>query len=425
MKESALILILLAAATHQAIISNSVLNELYSEGFLEDSLLNDVFLPSRKRPASTTKKSKKNHHTAGGSNDLGGDYVTCRDEAGQPIDWWVLYKLPIPHKAGKGYSDAVTNGTGYTYILSTNDRQPWTLSSKSMDDLDSLTGQTLAPVYKNNPNLMTFMYNDEKPEGPTSFDLGHTKGALFGDEYSGVWMIHSVPHFPPYPNQSYGFPHTGHRYGQTFLCITVRSEAMNDIGRQFLYNQPFMYGVQLPNWTSTYTDLRMAAQKQHIKAAPYYHLSQLKTLGGVKLTSFAKYKLYNKDLYSGLVAPGLKTSLLVETWPNGPGRMNSSCSPPYLVENIAEMDFMGINNEDFTTRHDHAKWAISLDPKRPFVCIGDINRMMTQLKRGGGTTCFSNLSVWRTFKSAVKSIETCPLRTKYKKYTKKKSNNKP
>ena len=44
-----------------------------------------------------------------------------------------------------------------------------------MDDADSLAGQTLAPVYKNNPNLMTFMYNDEKPEGPTSFDLGHTK----------------------------------------------------------------------------------------------------------------------------------------------------------------------------------------------------------------------------------------------------------
>ena len=30
-----------------------------------------------------------------GSNDLGGDYVSCRDEAGQPVDWWVLYKLPM------------------------------------------------------------------------------------------------------------------------------------------------------------------------------------------------------------------------------------------------------------------------------------------------------------------------------------------
>ena len=43
---------------------------------------------------------------------------------------------------------------------------------------------------------------------------------------------------------------------------------------------------------------------------PYYHEELLNTLGGVKLTSFAKYKLFNKDLYADLVAPSLKTSLL-------------------------------------------------------------------------------------------------------------------
>ena len=50
----------------------------------------------------------------------------------------------------------------------------------------------------------------------------------------------------------------------------------------------------------------------------------------------------------------------METWPNGHGRMNSSCQTPYVVENIAEIDFVDIKNEDFTTHHDHAKWAISL-----------------------------------------------------------------
>ena len=33
----------------------------------------------------------------------------------------------------------------------------------------------------------------------------HTPGA-------GIWLIHSVPHYPPYPNPTYGYPHTGHRY---------------------------------------------------------------------------------------------------------------------------------------------------------------------------------------------------------------------
>ena len=44
-----------------------------------------------------------------------------------------------------------------------------------MEDVESLPGQTLSPVYKNQTNLMTFMYNDEKPDGPTSVSYGHTK----------------------------------------------------------------------------------------------------------------------------------------------------------------------------------------------------------------------------------------------------------
>ena len=398
-----------------ALLANSILNNIYNEQ-LENDLLNNI---PKYNPNWFEERTSRDPEK--GSNDLGNDYMSCKDEAGQPVDWWILYKLPVPQKSGKTYSDFVNNGTGYTYILSNNNNQPWTLSSKSMEDVTSLPGQTLAPVYKNLSNIMTFMYNDEKPDGPTSFNLGHTKGVLFGDEYSGVWMIHSVPHFPPYPNQSYGYPHTGHRYGQTFLCISVRSEAMNGIGRQFLYNEPFTYGVQMPDWTkdSKFSDLQLAAKNKHIKVAPFFHQEYLNTLGGVEMTSFAKHTLFNQDLYAALVAPGLKTSLLVETWPNGSGRMNSSCQTPYVVENVAEIDFVDIKNEDFTTHHDHAKWAISLDSKKPFVCIGDINRMLTQFKRGGGTTCFSNLSVWKTFKSSIKEIEACPTKRRFNKFSKK------
>ena len=42
-----------------------------------------------------------------------------------------------------------------------------------------------------------------------------------------------------------------------------------------------------------------------------------------------------------------------------------------------------------------------------YVCIGDINRMNTQKKRGGGTVCFQNAKVWKAFTGIVKLVEPC------------------
>jgi hypothetical protein len=43
--------------------------------------------------------------------------------------------------------------------------------------------------------------------------------------------------------------------------------------------------------------------------------------------------------------------------------------------------------------HDHAKWGISTHSN--WVCVGDINRMISQRKRGGGTIAFQNEILWR------------------------------
>ena len=110
----------------------------------------------------------------------------------------------------------------------------------------------------------------------------------------------------------------------------------------------------------------------------------------------------------------LRSNLLAETWPNGPGKMNSSCVNQFHVENIDELDFdiPGKKDDvDFTTKHDHAKWAVSKDKannnSKKYICIGDINRMETQLKRAGGTVCFDHHYAWKAFTRIVKTIESC------------------
>ncbi len=114
------------------------------------------------------------------------------------------------------------------------------------------------------------------------------------------------------------------------------------------------------------------------------------------------------------MAPYLQTNLMTETWPNGPGKMNSSCGRQFRVENVDELDFRSAFRPavDFTTRHDHAKWAVSSERKGDaavhyYVCVGDINRMETQKRRAGGTVCFDDKGAWKAFSSLIKSVETC------------------
>ena len=94
------------------------------------------------------------------------------------------------------------------------------------------------------------------------------------------------------------------------------------------------------------------------------------------------------------------------------GKMNSSCEVDRShVMNVDEIDLRQMASHadpvDFTTRHDHAKWAVSTEGARPHVCVGDINRMESQKKRAGGTVCFSDRKAWKAFGALIKDFDKC------------------
>ena len=55
---------------------------------------------------------------------------------------------------------------------------------------------------------------------------------------------------------------------------------------------------------------------------------------------------------------------MVETWPNGPGKMNSSCDLPFHVLNVDALDFKSTPEVHFVTKKDHAKWAVSYSTRK-------------------------------------------------------------
>lgn len=65
---------------------------------------------------------------------------------------------------------------------------------------------------------------------------------------------------------------------------------------------------------------------ESIDSPPWFMIQSLKTLKEQEFVSFAKTKDFSKELYEDLVAPGLNSSLEVESWLNGPGKLASNCS---------------------------------------------------------------------------------------------------
>lgn len=80
------------------------------------------------------------------------------------------------------------------------------------------------------------MYNDEFPNGTSSETAAHAKGVIVFDGVSGFWLVHSVPRFPPSPDEgNYTFPTTGLRYGQTMLCLSLPFNQADIIGEFPVY----------------------------------------------------------------------------------------------------------------------------------------------------------------------------------------------
>ena len=93
---------------------------------------------------------------------------------------------------------------------------------------------------------------------------------------------------------------------------------------QLAFNHPYIYSANVPaSFATRYPNLASAAVGKHVRKPPYFHVASLRSEAATTFVSFAKHSRFNKDLYADLVAPSLQVGLLVETWPNGPGRMNS------------------------------------------------------------------------------------------------------
>lgn len=157
---------------------------------------------------------------------------------------FTTYKLPKNIHPSKNGNDNLTLGTAYT--LMTNKQQKWKLSKFSINDTMSAAGQTLAPLYSDSADHLGYiLYNDQADK--ITVIKGHTKGVILFDGNTAVWLVHSVPHFPPKRDEGAYLIHPSQVvYGQSMLCMTFKFEELEKIGQQLLFNYPQVYDYHIP-----------------------------------------------------------------------------------------------------------------------------------------------------------------------------------
>ncbi|QRM15328.1 DNase II-like protein [Mudlarkpox virus] len=330
------------------------------------------------------------------------DYVTCVNEEGKMVDWYIVYKLPRSKRAS-------TTGSSYVYIDNIN--TTWRLGINRVESQNSIFGRTLQPIYdsyknNNNPHVGYILFNDGVPEvGNYSTLFGHTKGVISWTLYGGIYLTHSVPKFPPFPMRGYSYPRTGTKYGQTALCISLPYQDIIELDSIIPVNNPRAYNCSIPSVDINNMNNFRSICVERIINTIINATTWITSEKGEEFLLFAKSRNYKKDIMSSWILPTLKSDLLAETWLHGE-KLPTICRDQVHVYNIAAVS---VDTFDFINYNDHSKWIVSLNEIDGWVCIGDINRAPTQRMRGGGYTCSKNIDMYNALRDAVTVFEGCEL----------------
>ncbi|KAI5614691.1 deoxyribonuclease-2-beta isoform X1, partial [Silurus asotus] len=326
--------------------------------------------------------------------------ISCLNEDGQPVDWFIMYKLPRIKQGSLG------SGVDYMYLDASLTK--WQMSKNAVNTSEGALGRTLSQLYQRYQlNSSAFMlYNDAPPVLKYVINYGHTKGALLFDQFQGFWITHSIPHFPPFPEMGFGYPSTGKLFGQSVQCTTYSYKQFQRISQQLSYIKPYTYNCSVPS--AYYADMKEMAwicAGKTVSVVPRRKLEKLMSVKGETFLSFSKSHRYVDDIYAGWIAQTLQTDLLVETWQRQTHQLPSNCSLPYHTMNIKKVSLSELVT--FSSYYDHSKWCVSSKKQIQWTCIGDLNRESSQAWRGGGLICSQNSVVYKAFRSAVVWYKSC------------------
>ena len=128
------------------------------------------------------------------------------------MPWWAALTLP--------------GGDAFVYADGAASSCPFADVRPGLASTHGPLADTLTPLYggEGASPLSHACWNDAPPGAPASAAGAHAKGCVFWDEATraGVWLAHSVPHWPPPLAGRYRGPAPQQRVFQHhFLCVAL------------------------------------------------------------------------------------------------------------------------------------------------------------------------------------------------------------
>lgn len=342
---------------------------------------------------------------------------SCIDDNGEPVDWFVIVKVP---RLKTSKDPGVLAGTAYLYGDARSYARPlsfWSTSRHQISDATSAPGRTLTQLYKGASNKAVngyLMWNDQLPSG-SSTSFGHTKGMMgwSADGNAGWLLTHSVPKYGESPEQGatgYSYPSNGQENGQSMMCITMGIPSLEQMFQQLQYTNPQLFGKQwVASLTSRLPNGNAFVNQNIVVKTAASRIANVTSVGGRTFTHFAKTAAWGKSIFGNLIGAYYNQPILVETWQRPyelPVHPPTVAQSEFSVLALAAPSYAGWDGGAvWKVTQDHAKWGISQrlsSNPSPLLCVGDINKQQTQYVRSGGMMCI----VDRVLQAAYASLVT-------------------
>lgn len=333
-----------------------------------------------------------------------------KNESGKNVDWWFIYKMPV--------HEGSPDNLGGEYLYYDENNEALSLSKNSLAKKEGALFHTLYDIFDSQEKESGYIiYNDENPDDDAKANQqlrGHCKGVLSFSKKNdeALMLLHSVPRFP-YKGEL-DLPDKELKYGQTFLCITLSGyDVAEKIAHQMLHQQNPQVNKKDCKLTDDILESESLYRLTHesgVKEQKETSIVKFKSKGGKEFQLIAKSKVWNDDFWIDLVSPTLGVNMIVESWRRGTVTASEDSESSEEVEDVIYMDLSALGLEGYRWKYtqDHSKWGVSTkedEDKGKWVCIADINRMVSQEKRGGGAICFHEPKLWKSLVNIVPVIK--------------------